>query len=189
MTDKAGILEGAEPVAGVLDPFFGQPLVARRLAGGTFACGVHNAFGSYLAAQLFPSMEALIRVMRQRHPGWDLAGVPATEPVMVCPFTGGPILCVSVAGGAFRMQSPLWISGNFWSREEADWFVSVRNGVEPAFPRERVVIVGDREPDKVAEAQAEAEARHKVGVEHGHQAADRFLRARESRFGRKARGR
>lgn len=77
---------------------------------------------------------------------------PITKPNLVCPFTGKPIEIRRVAGGIKWMGASSnehggYVTSLFGTEDELVFFLSMRNGVEPAFRKYGPEItVRERQP-------------------------------------------
>lgn len=176
----------AEVAEVVKDPFTGEPCFIRCLSEGCWIGGAESVWGSW-KTPLYESEESLRAALALRAAGWD-ANIPAAEMRGDCPFDGDPVHVV-FENGDWLIKGRLWYSGSFFGRREALWYLSMRNGVLPAFPRNPLVIKGEREPDLVAASQAVLNDRARLGLEAGHAAVDKFLRSREPAWGKRRKGR
>jgi hypothetical protein len=175
------ILDKSDSVYEVRDPFFGGPVLTRRLGPGAWVGGAMTGSGSYYT-RIFGTREELLDALKQRAECWKPAG-PAEKPLETCPFTGEKVIWDPET---CQLKGSFWISSPFWAIEQAQWFLSARDGIEPSFPRERVVIVGERAPDLVKAAQEIIDNRTKKGQGNGHQVADKILSINEPAFGKRA---
>lgn len=88
---------------------------------------------------------------------------PAESPVLVCPFTGGKIELVCVGDGLlWQGRGAFWYTKLYGTREELEYDISTRAGVEPAFDRVLKITVTEREPPAANPVQGEIEACKKI---------------------------
>ena len=115
--------------------YTGEPIVIERIAGSP----LFRATGGFDPAAWYPAhrLDELKRLLRRRPGGRSVRK-------LVCPYRGTPVRFISDDGLSVRADGVFSPSQAVWTdMREAEWEISWRDGVEPAFAKSIRIVVGD----------------------------------------------
>jgi hypothetical protein len=100
--------------------------------------------GSGWASVLFEDEKALRKALRPRVE--PTVALPADRPIMVCPFTGKPVVIRPAGDGYFEaVVDGLWVSRAESEIRRVEYMVSTRKGIPPLFDSSKFPVISIRE--------------------------------------------